>query len=90
VFERSQGSKLLQTAGPPTGSPSAIPKSTIGVRCFCPLVGCKYLPLTLSAACWVFERVLKLIVLSQGFKLSYFVLIFSVLSRFHGIFFLLI
>jgi hypothetical protein len=30
------------------------PNSTTGVRSFCPLVGCKYLPLTLSAAYWVF------------------------------------
>ena len=26
------------------------------VSSFCPLVGCKYLYLTLSAACWVFQR----------------------------------
>jgi hypothetical protein len=32
------------------------PNSTIGVSCFCPLIGCKYLPLTLSTACWVFQR----------------------------------
>jgi hypothetical protein len=30
--------------------------SITGVSCFCPLVGCKYLHLTLSAACWVFQR----------------------------------
>ena len=35
---------------------SAFPNSTTGVSCFCPLVGCKYLHLTLSAACWVFQR----------------------------------
>jgi hypothetical protein len=28
--------------------------STTGVSCFSPLVGCKYLHLTFSAACWVF------------------------------------
>jgi hypothetical protein len=32
------------------------PNSTTGVSCFCPLVGCKYLHLTLSAVCWVFWR----------------------------------
>jgi hypothetical protein len=30
----------------------SFPNSTTGVSCFCPLVGCNYLPLTLSAACW--------------------------------------
>jgi hypothetical protein len=30
------------------------------VRYFCPLVGCKYLHLTLSAACWVFWRAVML------------------------------
>jgi hypothetical protein len=33
---------------------SSFPNSTMGVSCFCPLAGCKYLHLTLSAACWVF------------------------------------
>ena len=32
------------------------PNSTTGVSSFCPLVGCKYLYLTLSVACWVFWR----------------------------------
>jgi hypothetical protein len=32
------------------------PNSTTGVSSFCPLVGCKYLHLTLSAAGWVFQR----------------------------------
>jgi hypothetical protein len=32
------------------------PNSTTGISSFCPLVGCKYLHLTLSAACWVFWR----------------------------------
>jgi hypothetical protein len=32
------------------------PSSTTGVNCFCPLTGCKYLHLTLSAVCWVFQR----------------------------------
>ena len=35
---------------------SAFPNSTTGVSCSCPLVGRKYLHLTLSAACWVFRR----------------------------------
>jgi hypothetical protein len=30
------------------------PNSTTGTTSFCPLVGCKYLHLTLSAACWTF------------------------------------
>ena len=32
------------------------PYSTTGVCSFCPLVGCKYLHLTYSAACWIFQR----------------------------------
>ena len=32
------------------------PNSTTVVSCFCPLLGCKYLHLTLSPACWVFHR----------------------------------
>jgi hypothetical protein len=32
------------------------PNSTTVVTSFCPLVGCKYLHLTHSAACWVFQR----------------------------------
>jgi hypothetical protein len=32
------------------------PISTTGVTSFYPLVGCKYVHLTLSAACWVFQR----------------------------------
>jgi hypothetical protein len=33
----------------------SFPNSTTGVSCFCPLVRYKYLPLTLSAAWWVFQ-----------------------------------
>ena len=60
VWERSQGSRLIEIAGPPSGLPSsqllsAFPSSTTGVSNFCPLVVCKYLHLTLSAACWVFQ-----------------------------------
>jgi hypothetical protein len=58
VFERSRGLRLIETAGPPTASPQlllAFPNST-EVSHFCPLAGCKYLHLTLSAACWVFWR----------------------------------
>ena len=36
------------------------PNLTTGVSSFCPLVGCKYLHLTLSAACWVFQRTVML------------------------------
>ncbi|EDL36963.1 mCG1051106 [Mus musculus] len=59
VFERSRGSRLIETAGPPTGPQllSAFPNSTTGISCFCLLVGCKYLHLALSAACWVFWSV---------------------------------
>jgi hypothetical protein len=32
------------------------PNSTTGVSILYPLVGCKYMHLTLSAACWVFQR----------------------------------
>jgi hypothetical protein len=35
---------------------SAFSNSTTGFSCFCSLVGCKYVHLTLSAACWVFQR----------------------------------
>jgi hypothetical protein len=38
----------------------AFPNSTTGVSCFCPLVGCKYLHLTLSASCWVVQRAVML------------------------------
>jgi hypothetical protein len=31
------------------------PNSTTRVSCFCPLVGCKYLHLTLWTACWIFQ-----------------------------------
>jgi hypothetical protein len=36
------------------------PNLTTGVSCFCPLVGCKYLHLNLSAACWFFQRTVML------------------------------
>jgi hypothetical protein len=38
----------------------SFPNSTIGVSSFCPLIGYKYLHLTLSAACWVFQRVVRI------------------------------
>ena len=66
VFERSQGFRLIETADPPTGFAllhsffHLSPNSTIGVSSFCPLVGCKYLYLTLSAACWIFQRAVKI------------------------------
>ena len=46
VLERSQGSRLIETTGPPTGLPSfsfffqLFPTPTTGVSNFCPLVGC--------------------------------------------------
>ena len=33
---------------------------TTGVTRFCPLVGCKYLHLTFSVACWAFQRAVML------------------------------
>jgi hypothetical protein len=50
------GGRLIETAGSPTGLPSpqflsAFPNSPTEVSCCCPLIGCKYLHLTLSAAC---------------------------------------
>ena len=36
------------------------PNSTTRANCFCPLVGCKYLLLTLSSASWVFQSAVML------------------------------
>ena len=44
--------KLLAIGSP--FSSASFHNSTIGVSCFCPLVGCKYLHLTFLAVCWVF------------------------------------
>jgi hypothetical protein len=61
VFERSWGSRLIETAGPPSPQLlSASLNSKTGVRCFHPLVECKYLHLTLSAICWVFQGAVML------------------------------
>jgi hypothetical protein len=38
----------------------SFPHSTTEVSCFCPMVGCKYVHLILSAACWVFQRAVML------------------------------
>jgi hypothetical protein len=64
VFERTWGSRLrllvfLQDHPSPQLF-SAFPNTTTGVSCFCPLVGCKYLHLTPSAACWAFQRAVML------------------------------
>jgi hypothetical protein len=61
VFERSQVSRLIETAGLPTGGLSlqllsAFPDSTTGVSCFYQFVGCRYVLLTLSDACWIFQE----------------------------------
>jgi hypothetical protein len=63
VFERSQGSRLIETAGPPTGAISLLlsffqsfSNLTTGASCFCPLVGYKYLHLTLSAVTLVISE----------------------------------
>jgi hypothetical protein len=63
VSERSQQYRLIYTAHcPPTGSPFSSASFSFSliqpprVSSFCPLVGCKYLHLTLSAVCWVFQR----------------------------------
>ena len=37
------------------------PNSTTGVSRFCSLVGCKYLHLSLSAACWVFREAVMVV-----------------------------
>jgi hypothetical protein len=52
------------------------PNSTAGVTSSCPLVGCKYLSLTLSAACWAFQRA----VMISLFKHSLSLVIFSELG----------
>jgi hypothetical protein len=39
-----------------------LPTSTTGVTSLYPLVGCKYLHLTLLDACWVFWRALKYLI----------------------------
>jgi hypothetical protein len=62
VFERYQGFRLIETAGPPIRSPSSsasfsLPNSTTVLSYFSSLVGWKYVHLTLSAACWVVWRV---------------------------------
>ena len=43
------------------------PNSTTGINCFCPLVGCKHLHLTLSAACWVFLRAVMIVLFLWAF-----------------------
>jgi hypothetical protein len=59
VFGRSRGSRLrllvflLDRSFPQLLT--SIPNSTRAVICFCQLIGCKYLHLTLSAACWVIQ-----------------------------------
>jgi hypothetical protein len=64
VFDRSPRSRLrllvLLEDCPSPQLLSAFHNSKIGVSCFYPLVGCKYLHLTLSAACWVFRRVVMI------------------------------
>jgi hypothetical protein len=64
VFQRNQGSRLIENAGPPAGSPFSSASLSLPQfhkrGCFCPSVGCKYLHLTLSAACWVFQSVVML------------------------------
>jgi hypothetical protein len=39
---------------------SAFPYSTTEASCFCPLVGCTCLHLTLSTACWIFWRIVMI------------------------------
>jgi hypothetical protein len=62
VSERSWGSRLVEIAGIPMGSPSLLnffqlfPNSTIGVPDFSPLVGCEYLHLSWSVSCWASWR----------------------------------
>jgi hypothetical protein len=63
VFERSQGSRLIETAVWSSYSfalfLSFFPpfhNSTTGISCFCSLFGCNYLHLTLWVACCVFWK----------------------------------
>jgi hypothetical protein len=65
VIERSQGSRLIEVDGPSTGTPSSLASSSFpliqpGVSRFCPLVGYKYMHLTLTAACWVFWSIVMI------------------------------
>ena len=66
VSERSQGSRLIETTGPPYRVAllfsffQLFPNSTTGVSSCSPLVRHKYLHLTLSAAYWVFQRAVML------------------------------
>ena len=64
VSERSQGSRLVETAALPMGSPSSSASSSLSpiqplgslASGFCPLVGFKYLYLSQQAACWASQR----------------------------------
>jgi hypothetical protein len=62
VSERSQDSRLIETAGPPYRIALLLsffqlsPNLSTGISSFCPLVGCKHLHLTLSDACRVFQE----------------------------------
>lgn len=57
VSERSWGSGVVETVGLPIGFPSSSASSSLSsnsttvVSSLCPLVQCKYLPLTLPVAC---------------------------------------
>jgi hypothetical protein len=64
VFKRSRGGDQVQVSWDCCSSYRVtlllsffqlFPNSITGVISFCPLAGCKYLHLTLSAACWVFQ-----------------------------------
>ena len=56
VSERSQESRSFYGVTLLLSSFQLFPSSTAGVSSFCPLVGCKYLHLTLSTACWASQR----------------------------------
>jgi hypothetical protein len=59
VSERSHGFGLVETVGLPMGSPSSLssfPNSTTGILDSSTMVGCKYLCLSQSAACWASQR----------------------------------
>jgi hypothetical protein len=61
AYERSWGSRSVETiyyhgAALLLSFFQLFPDSTTGDPGFCPLVGCKYLHLTLSAACWASWR----------------------------------
>jgi hypothetical protein len=73
VFERSRESRLIGTGSYRIALLSFFQPSLIQqwVSCFCLLVGCKYLHLTLSVVCWVFQRACLYHLYKIGFKVIF-------------------